>query len=73
MFAVGLADAPKHRTPRLLLNRELVGGWGSRPGDCAVLGDIETGVETLCDRLGWAEDLLEVQIENEMRLADMDD
>jgi hypothetical protein len=36
----GVVDAPKHQTGRLLINYDLVGSFGARPNDSALLGDI---------------------------------
>ncbi|MCJ1353940.1 MAG: Sir2 histone deacetylase Hst2 [Icmadophila ericetorum] len=43
--------------PRLLINRERVGGIGSRPDDILLLGDCDDGVRTLAKALGWLEEL----------------
>jgi hypothetical protein len=39
-----------------------------RPRDFALLGDIVQNIEKICAHLGWTEDLLEIQIENELNL-----
>ncbi|RMZ81690.1 hypothetical protein DV737_g2397, partial [Chaetothyriales sp. CBS 132003] len=44
-------------TPRLLINKEQVGGLGSRPDDVLFLGDCDEGVRKFADALGWREDL----------------
>ncbi|KAL1976380.1 hypothetical protein VTN31DRAFT_2662 [Thermomyces dupontii] len=44
-------------TPRLLINKERVGGLGSRPDDVLVLGDCDDGVRKLAEALGWLEEL----------------
>jgi len=64
----GIVDAPKHKTPRLLINYDLVGSFGARPNDSAVLGDIVMNIDKICEKLEWTEDLLEAQIENELNL-----
>ena len=64
----GIADAPNHRTPRLLINNNLVGSFGSRPNDAALLGDIVKNINQLANILDWSEDLLEAQMENELSL-----
>lgn len=46
--------------PRLLVNKEQVGGLGSRPDDVLFLGDCDTGVRKLADELGWREELEEL-------------
>ena len=62
----GIVDAPKHATPRLLINYDLVGSFGARPQDAALLGDIVKNIKTLCDVLEWTDDILEAQMENEL-------
>ena len=64
----GIVDAPKHKTPRLLINSDLVGSFGARPNDAALLGDLVLSIEKICEKLEWTEDLLEAQIENELNL-----
>jgi len=64
----GIVDAPKHKTPRLLINYDLVGSFGARPNDAALLGDIVLNIDKICEKLEWTEDLLEAQIENELNL-----
>ena len=44
-------------TPRLLINKEQVGGLGSRPDDVLLLGDCDTGVRKLAAACGWADEL----------------
>lgn len=43
--------------PRILLNKERVGGLGGRPDDVVILGACDDGVRQLCDALGWREEL----------------
>lgn len=43
--------------PRLLLNLDHVGGWGSRINDVACLKKCDDAVRELCKELGWEEDL----------------
>ncbi len=43
--------------PRVLINKEVVGGFGSRPDDVMILGDCDAGVRKLADALGWRDDL----------------
>jgi len=64
----GIVDAPKHKTPRLLINYDLVGSFGARPNDAALIGDIVMNIDKICETLEWTEDLLEAQIENELNL-----
>ncbi|KAI9369283.1 DHS-like NAD/FAD-binding domain-containing protein [Aspergillus egyptiacus] len=47
----------KDGTPRVLINRERVGGMGSRPDDVLILGDCDDGVQKLARALGWEEEL----------------
>ena len=44
-------------TPRLLINKERVGGLGSRTDDVLLLGDCDDGVRKLATALGWLEEL----------------
>jgi len=44
-------------TPRLLINKERVGGIGSRPDDVVLLGDCDEGVRKLAVACGWEEAL----------------
>jgi len=64
----GIADLPNHNTRRLLINYDLVGSFGGRPNDFALLGDIVKNVESICEKLDWTDDLIEAQIENELNL-----
>jgi NAD-dependent histone deacetylase SIR2 len=50
----------KEGVPRLLINKERVGGMGSRPDDVLLLGDCDDGVRTLATALGWQEELEEM-------------
>ncbi|RDW74712.1 SIR2 family NAD-dependent protein deacylase [Aspergillus mulundensis] len=43
--------------PRVLINRERVGGMGSRPDDVLILDDCDNGVRKLARALGWEEEL----------------
>ena len=43
--------------PRLLINKEQVGGLGSRADDVILLGDCDEGVRKLAFALGWTEEL----------------
>ena len=46
-----------HGVPRLLINRERVGGIGSRADDVLEMRDCDAGVRRLAAALGWGEDL----------------
>ena len=48
------------RVPRLLINKELVGGLGSRADDVCVLEECDEGVRKLVEKLGWMEELEEL-------------
>ena len=43
--------------PRLLINKERVGGLGSRSDDVLLLGDCDVGVRQLASALGWLQEL----------------
>lgn len=43
--------------PRVLINRERVGGLGSRPDDVLILDDCDNGVRKLARALGWEDEL----------------
>lgn len=43
--------------PRVLINLDHVGGWGSRVNDVTVLKKCDEAVNELCKELGWEEDL----------------
>ena len=44
-------------TPRVLINMERVGDFGSHPDDIMLLGDIEAGVIKLAEAIGWRSEL----------------
>ncbi|PNS20632.1 Conserved oligomeric Golgi complex subunit 4 [Sphaceloma murrayae] len=43
--------------PRVLINKEQVGGLGSRTDDLLLLGDCDKGVRKLAEACGWADEL----------------
>ena len=43
--------------PRLLINKERVGGLGSRADDVLLLGECDAGVRRLASALGWLDEL----------------
>ncbi|KAF5861413.1 DeAcetylase [Aspergillus alliaceus] len=47
----------KDETPRMLVNMEKVGDFGSRPSDVCILGACDDGVQQLADALGWRDEL----------------
>jgi NAD-dependent histone deacetylase SIR2 len=49
--------------PRVLINKEIVGDFGSRPDDVVVLGDCDEGVKRLADALGWRDELESMWLE----------
>lgn len=50
-------------TPRLLINKERVGDFGSRPDDVVFLGACDEGVRKLSDALGWRDELESIWLE----------
>ncbi|KAF4628698.1 hypothetical protein G7Y89_g9448 [Cudoniella acicularis] len=52
-----LPQFAREEVPRVLINKELVGDFGSRPDDVAILGDCDEGVRKLADALGWRDEL----------------
>ena len=58
----GLVGQVSDRTPRLLINREMVGNewvrfeWRSNKRDALFLGDCDQGVAQLVQLLGWQQE-----------------
>ncbi|KZT27446.1 NAD-dependent deacetylase sirtuin-2 [Neolentinus lepideus HHB14362 ss-1] len=52
-----LVDLVPEDCPRLLINLEHVGDFGSRSNDVVYLGKCDAGVRELCRLLGWEEEL----------------
>lgn len=52
-----LPDMAFERTPRVLFNKERVGTLGHRADDVICLGDCDSGVRKLADKLGWRDEL----------------
>lgn len=50
----------REETPRVLINLERVGTFGSRPDDVLLLGDCDEGVRKFADALGWRDELEEL-------------
>lgn len=50
----------REETPRVLINLERVGSFGSRPDDVLLLGDCDEGVRKFADALGWRDELEEL-------------
>lgn len=44
-------------TPRVLINKERVGGLGSQPDDVLLMGDCDEGVRRLAKACGWLDEL----------------
>lgn len=53
----GLPQTCSQGVPRILINKEIVGGLGSRPDDVLLLGDCDDGVRRLASALGWLDEL----------------
>lgn len=53
----GIADAVGRKTPRVLINLNAVGSFGSRDNDVVLEGDIVENVKKLTKALGWEEKL----------------
>ncbi|RDL35982.1 putative NAD-dependent deacetylase sirtuin-2 [Venustampulla echinocandica] len=52
-----LPQFAREGVPRVLINKEIVGDFGSRPDDVVILGDCDEGVRKLADALGWRDEL----------------
>jgi NAD-dependent histone deacetylase SIR2 len=52
-----LPGVAREETPRVLINKERVGGFGSRADDVVLLGDCDDGVRRLAEACGWKEEL----------------
>ncbi|KAL5492802.1 HST2 [Sanghuangporus weigelae] len=52
-----LAELVPEECPRLLVNLDHVGGWGSRSNDVACLMPVDNAMRQLCSLLGWEEEL----------------
>ena len=53
----GVADAVPESVPRLLINRDLVGSFGTREKDYHLPGDLVKNLELFVDKLGWTEEM----------------
>lgn len=58
-----LPQFAREGVPRVLINKDPVGGLGSRPDDVMILGDCDEGIRKLADALGWREELEEMWLE----------
>ncbi|KAK4548922.1 hypothetical protein LTR36_008695 [Oleoguttula mirabilis] len=52
-----LPGMTREQTPRVLINKERVGGIGSGSDDVLILGDCDEGVKRLAEACGWLEEL----------------
>ncbi|XP_042864065.1 NAD-dependent protein deacetylase sirtuin-3-like isoform X2 [Penaeus japonicus] len=57
----GIADAVGKLTPRVLINRDVVGSFGSRIGDVVLNGDLVEGIWGLAKAIGWSEKLADLE------------
>lgn len=55
-----LPSMTKEQTPRVLINKEQVGGLGSQADDVLLLGECDAGVRQLAKACGWLEELEEL-------------
>jgi len=53
----GVADSVPNNIPRLLINRDLVGSFGTRPKDLHLSGDLVESIKLLVDKLGWTDEM----------------
>ena len=53
----GVADAVPNNIPRLLINRDLVGSFGTRAKDNHLSGDLVNSIKLLVEKLGWTGEL----------------
>jgi NAD-dependent histone deacetylase SIR2 len=61
----GLPGLVRRDVPRILINRDRVGDFGSGRDDVLVLGECDEGVRRLCGECGWEEELLALWAETE--------
>ena len=52
-----LPGMTKETTPRVLINKERVGGFGSGTDDVLLIGDCDEGVRRLAEACGWLDEL----------------
>ncbi|XP_037789388.1 NAD-dependent protein deacetylase hst2-1-like [Penaeus monodon] len=60
----GIADAVGRFTPRVLINRDVVGSFGSRIGDVILNGDLVEGIWNLAKEIGNSEFDFSVKIKS---------
>jgi NAD-dependent histone deacetylase SIR2 len=58
-----LPQFAREGVPRVLINKERVGDFGSRPDDVIILGDCDDGVRKFADALGWRDELESMWLE----------
>ncbi|KAH6706376.1 DHS-like NAD/FAD-binding domain-containing protein [Leptodontidium sp. 2 PMI_412] len=58
-----LPSMAREGVPRILINKDEVGDFGTRLDDVMILGDCDEGVRKLADALGWREELEELWYE----------
>lgn len=63
----GIADAVGRKTPRVLINMNAVGSFGSRDSDVVLEGDIVNNVRKLANALDWEEKLSVLEKDYNMR------
>lgn len=57
----GIAEAVDRRTPRVLINLNTVGTFGSRTSDVILTGDLTDNIWRLATALGWEEELKQIE------------
>lgn len=62
-----LAEMVPYKIPRLLINRESVGSFGSRDTDTVLTGDIVEQITLLSEELGWLNDLNKLCEDNQQK------
>lgn len=60
-----LADRAPATCPRILINLDRVGSFGSRADDVVLLGKCDEVVRNLCKELGWEDELVKLWSETE--------
>lgn len=68
-----LAGLVKDSCPRVLINLDLVGDFGSRADDVILLGKCDEIVTELCKELDWEEELLQLWEQTEDSVLNVED
>ena len=68
-----LAGMVKHSCPRVLINLDHVGDFGSRPDDVILLGKCDEIVTELSKELGWEKELLQLWEQTEESVLKFED